>query len=449
MGYVLHHLVALLALAWILFVPGAWLDGLAARRGLWPGGDVLVRFTLGIAVWVSVLFAAATLGLLEPAPFRALALAVAGLGALWAWRRRSALRLRRPPRRALFALVPCAALAFMLGAVFLLAIRPTLEWDADTYHLTVPRLYIEHGGFRPIPLNVYSNWPLAVDLLFALGMLLDDYVTATTLHFGFGVLTALGAYLHVRRRAPGWAAVSAAAFLLGNEIVHAEMGIAYVELGVAFFFLQACMWLLASFEDPEHERGWLLLTGIACGLLAGSKHTGLFGVFAIALLYALQRLVRVPESARAAAARPRLRALVRGLRWLGVPALLFALPWYVKSWWYTGNPVYPFLYGVFGGVDWSAALSRQHAEWHASYGIGVGWKQLLELPFVVFSSRAAVHPRFFGTLEPMWSVLLPLSLASCIGRRAIAYPLLAAAVFFWLWALSSQQRSEERRVGQA
>jgi hypothetical protein len=433
MRYVLHHVGALLAFGWILFVPGVGLDALGARRGLWPGGDVLVRFVLGIGAWVVVLFAAAALGLLEPRAFQVLAALVASGGAVWAFRRRRRPRWQLPPRRALVALVPFAALLWVLGHVFLLAIRPTLEWDADTYHLTLPRLYLEAGGFRPVRLNVYSNWPLAVDLLFALGLMLDDHVTATTLHFGLGVLTALGVHRYVRRHGPPWAALAGAAFFLGTGLVQVEMGIAYVELGMAFFFLQACVWLIASFEDPAHERGWLLLTGVACGLLAGTKHTGLFGGVAIAVVYAAHHL------SRAGSAAAGVRALGRGLRDVALPAFLLALPWYVKSFWYTGNPVYPFLYEVFGGVDWSAELSRQHAAWHASYGVGSGWRQLLQLPLIVFSSRAAAHPRFFGTLEPMWTVLVPLALVLCFRRRAIAFPLLAAAVFFWLWAFSSQQ----------
>ncbi len=430
MAYVLHHLVALLALGWILFVPGAWLDGVAARRGLWPAGDLLVRFTLGIAAWAVVLFAAAALGGLAPLPFRVLAAGVALAGAAAAWRRRPRLRPRLEPRAVLVAAVPLAAFAFVLWHVFLLAIRPTLEWDADTYHLLLPRLYIEHGGFRPVPLNVYSNWPLTIDLLFALGMMLDDYVTATTLHFGLGVLTVLGVYRHVRSQAAAWAAVAAAAFFLGNEIVHLEMSIAYVELGLAFFLLQAVTWLLRSFEDPAHERGLLLLTGLACGLLAGTKHTGLFAALAIAVVYAVHHLPRT---------RPWPGALGRGLLWVALPAFALALPWYLKSLWYTGNPVYPFFYEVFGGVDWSEALSRQHADWHARYGVGRDWRKLIELPLIVFSWRAQEFPRFQGTLASMWAVLMPLSLVFSVRRHRVALPLLAAAVYFGLWAFSSQQ----------
>ena len=56
------------------------------------------------------------------------------------------------------------------------ALWPRVSWDANVYHLTVPRLYVEHGGFRRIPFNVYSNWPLNTELLFVVASLLRDYV---------------------------------------------------------------------------------------------------------------------------------------------------------------------------------------------------------------------------------------------------------------------------------
>jgi hypothetical protein len=415
----------------VFYGTGFGLDRAAARRGLWPAGDPIVRFTLGCAAWVAALFAAAAVGGFDARLFRALAAAALGLGALGLWRERDRIRTALPRGVPPVALAAALVLLGVLAVVFLLALRPELEWDADVYHLTVPRLYLEHGGFRPLKLNVYSNWPLAVDLLFGLGLLLDDHVTATTLHFGLGLLACAGIYRCVRARAPAWAALAGVAFFLADTLVRYEMTVAYVELGLAFFFLAATTFLLASFDDPAHERGWLLLTGIACGLLASTKHTGAFGVLGVALVYLVHHVC-----ASRAALRP---ALARGFLWAALPGLALLLPWYAKSYAYTGNPVYPFLWETFGGVDWSEALSQQHAAWHASYGMGPGFLRILALPFVVFSPLAAGYPRFFGTLAPVWTALVPLALFACRGRRAIALPLLAAAVFFAGWAASSQQ----------
>jgi hypothetical protein len=51
-------------------------------------------------------------------------------------------------------------------------------------------------------------------------------------------------------------------------------------------------------------------------------------------------------------------------------ALLVALPWYVKNWAFTGNPVYPFLFEVFGGKGWDSF----RAEAYSASGTGIGWR---------------------------------------------------------------------------
>jgi hypothetical protein len=51
-------------------------------------------------------------------------------------------------------------------------------------------------------------------------------------------------------------------------------------------------------------------------------------------------------------------------------ALAPASPWYVKSLLWTGNPVYPFGYGAFGGKYWSAALAAPYREHQLACGMG-------------------------------------------------------------------------------
>jgi hypothetical protein len=69
--------------------------------------------------------------------------------------------------------------------MLLLALYPSVSWDADTYHLGVPRLWLDHGGFREIPFNVYSNWPLATELLFSMDLMARGLVSSRLLHCFF------------------------------------------------------------------------------------------------------------------------------------------------------------------------------------------------------------------------------------------------------------------------
>ena len=73
--------------------------------------------------------------------------------------------------------------------LLLIALGPTRSWDAEVYHLSIPKLYVENGGFRNVDMSVYSHWPLGTELVFAAALILQDFITAKLVHFGFGLLT--------------------------------------------------------------------------------------------------------------------------------------------------------------------------------------------------------------------------------------------------------------------
>ena len=52
-----------------------------------------------------------------------------------------------------------------------------------------------------------------------------------------------------------------------------------------------------------------------------------------------------------ARARARWNAWVKALALFGGIALIVAAPWYLCNLAFTGNPVYPFAYGIFGGRE--------------------------------------------------------------------------------------------------
>jgi len=92
-----------------------------------------------------------------------------------------------------------AIFAALVLPCFVLAASPDVAWDAGVYHLTLPKLYIAHHGFRAVAMNVYSHWPLNTELLFAGAMLAKDHILATTLHWGFGILCLYGIHVSAAR----------------------------------------------------------------------------------------------------------------------------------------------------------------------------------------------------------------------------------------------------------
>ncbi|MEW5807304.1 MAG: hypothetical protein AB1756_08175 [Acidobacteriota bacterium] len=76
----------------------------------------------------------------------------------------------------------------ILVLLFFHALTPGIAWDDDVYHLNLPKLYLKNHGFLRIPYNIYSNWPMNFEMLYTLGMSVQDHVTSKLIHYGFGIL---------------------------------------------------------------------------------------------------------------------------------------------------------------------------------------------------------------------------------------------------------------------
>jgi len=429
--YLLGYLASLGATAIVVWTPGYALDLLWLRLAGHPLRG-LARWVLGLAAWQLVLFSLATVQLLTQPALAAVA-ALGLLAALLA-------RLRsveappvesKPPsgsQDATWAFLFSLPSILVLSLLFAVAADPTISQDAAVYHLTLPKLYLAHGGFRPVEMNVYSHWPLGVELLFGLALAGRDHVLAKLVHFGFGalllyVLAVAGrAFLPAERGRVAGAVAGCA--LLANGVVLFSLPLANVDLAVAFYFAAAFFFALHATQSPRPDRRSLLIAGLAAGLLAGSKLNGIGGAAVVALVMAPRLLAGG-------------RRAFAGL--FVAPVALFWLPWLSKAWAETGNPVYPFLWDRFGGPDWSPRLAEQLRAWQWGIGMGRAPLDYLLLPWRVVAAGGRGYPHFDGSLGWHWLLLVPLALLVMRRERCVRLALVAAGLFFALWALGSQQ----------
>lgn len=435
----LEYAVAFVLLALFVRLTG-WvlgqLTGWPARLG---GLCVLAEWCLALAFWIGLLFLLAAGQQLRPVTFWGavglVVLAAAGL-AIKRFRRDGRLKTELPgtssgqpwkPWHLLIALLPLC----LVLPCFFVDILPWVAWDADVYHLTVPKLYLAQGGFRPIALNVYSNWPLNVELLFAGAMLAKDYVLATLMHFGFGLLSLHALWVGCREAQRPAAAWLALPLFLANPVIFAEMSRANIDLAYVFFFLAGLLFVLRALQHGDDRHVALFLAGLCGGLLAGVKVNGCVGSALLGGLFLVQLPFR-PRGTRWA----ELRAL---LRWFVLPVLVLSIPWLIKAAWFTGNPVYPFLYGWLGGSDWNAALGAQFQGWQQAMGMGRGVVDYLLLPLRVILKGGAGYDHFDGQLAPLWIVVLPVAVFFGLGDRFTRRCLGVAGAYFLVWSFSSQQ----------
>lgn len=442
MLYVLHHLAAAVSVFVAVAFAGDVLRWAFLRHADLGRLDAIASRILGLAFWVAALFALAATGFLALGPIVGLAMgcAVAKL-----------VVIRQASRNPLVSegsimTTPGTRRAAMLGfgivtsgiviPLLLLCVGPTVSWDADVYHLTLPRIFLEAGGFVTLPSLVYQHWPLGTELLYGMAMAIADYPAAKVVHFGFGLLVLQMVFQAIFRRtsrrlgdlgalALGWAAV---ALLLANDVFVFEMRVAYVELMQAVLLLGAVL-VLDRATRIEKPLPLVALAGVACGLIAGTKVTGLMWALPVALVYV--GAVRRHDSP--------MRHGPRAALAFGLPIALLWLPWSIKVWAATGDPLYPMLWSTLGGPWWDADIAARFTAWQRGIGMGRELIDYLLLPVRVILEGGPGYDRFDGSLTPAWLVAAPLAALGAWRDRLARHAVLVAGGGFVLWAASSQQ----------
>ncbi|MBN1460537.1 MAG: hypothetical protein JXA57_13470, partial [Armatimonadetes bacterium] len=122
-----------------------------------------------------------------------------------------------------------------------------------------------------------------------------------------------------------------------------------------------------------------------------------------------------------------------------------AAPWYVKSFVWTGNPVYPFFYEVFDGRYWTAERAQLYTAAQQEFGLGKGPLDFVALPWTLtmrsqqfFDQPDKLRPfnMYVLVFGPLLLALLPAVLVTGPlgrpGRLCLWFALLFTAIWFIL-----------------
>lgn len=369
-----------------------------------------------------------------------------------------------PKRHAARWLTPWAAwIALPTLAAFALAaaIPPGLLWstefggyDALSYHLQVPREWLQLGAAVPLRHNVYSAFPGFVESatlsLFAMGQWTDVRalgVSAQMLHVLLAISAAwiTGATAGSCARAAGASATFAHAFTWGFVIGIPWMlvtgSLAYNEMGMLVGFAGALLaWQCRDATGASSSaNNWRVGTavGLTVGAAVGSKLTAVGMVAVPVVAWTL-----LAPGARTAS----------WLRSAGVAALCataLLLPWMIRNAATTsvtgGNPFFPFASAVFGSGWWDAGQAERFASGHgASGGLVDRLREFWQQGLVYGLGR----PPNLDPWLPQWSVAWWIALASAAvlvvrkrGRLALAaFAMLLAQIAFWMFATHMKSR---------
>ncbi len=355
-------------------VAAVWITGIALGLGLagltWllpEDRPFLERIILGIGIGFGMLglivFLFGLIGLLNQTAIYTLAIILTGVALVSI---RNQISQRNLVSEFSMPSIPITLYLILTMTITLtIALLPPTDWDGLFYHLTGPKLYIAQGqiiGGIDIP---HLNFPFLFEMLFMFAMMIRGDVTAKLLHFVFIPLLMGLVYLFSRqhlRLKNSWHAVL---FLCSMPMIFTLGRWAYNDLALAFYAVSALYVMLINpdrfLKTCQGSVRRLILSGILCGLAMSLKYTS------VVILVTLMGILFFGESKKF--------NFFQKLTFL-ISAMLVSLPWYLKSWWLTGNPVYPF---VFGGTFWDEFRSLAYS----GRGTGIGFDiiELITLPY--------------------------------------------------------------------
>jgi hypothetical protein len=332
------------------------------------------------------------------------------------------------------------ALVLYLVAVFLITFVLTLappngaDYDSLTYHLAAPAQYLRFGRIVDLPYDHHTYFPFTMEMLFLFGLALQGPVLAKLFHWLMLPLCCFALVAMGRRHLTTRAGLFGAALFASIPLVQSEATTAYVDLGFTAFVLLAFLcfanWL-SSHDGEENsnvtnDSWWLASSGAFCGFAIGTKYLG-FLTFGWLGLWALGTMIR------------RRNFQVKPLLLFAVFAIVLGGGWYVRNWLWTGNPVFPFAYEIFGGRGWTAQMAADYTRDQAVYGFGRSPSDWLWLPWRF--SMTPLNTLFMTTQglavvpQPFWPVsdvvldngltgrfeVAPLMLVSIVGPALLAF----------------------------
>jgi len=301
--------------------------------------------------------------------------------------------------------------------IIILGSVPPISRDALIHHLTIPKMYLHHGGIYEIPSMHFSYFPMNLDLLYILPLYFKKAFAAKYVHFLFALLTAGLLYRYLKKRLGHVYGLTGALFFLTIPVIVKLSVTVYVDLGL-IFFSWACLYFFLEWYDSRFNHRFLIFSAISCGLALGTKYNALILLLIMSamvpLAYSLKRNKTISENERGQRYRNSFKGIMLGILFLLVALLLFS-PWMLRNMVWKQNPIYPLYNGLFNppvhneSVDSTKEKSPpKNAFWMRRHVYKESFAQTLLIPVRMFYQGRDDNPRYFDGKLNVFLLLLPL-----------------------------------------
>lgn len=342
-----------------------------------------------------------------------------------------------------------ALLLFVLGAQFLMSLKPEVSADGIAVHLVVPmHVAVHHGWHFDVSQISWAVTPMTGEWCYTTLYLLGGEFAAKLLPFEFLVLSCILIVLLSRRLVSLPVSLLIAAVYAATPVVQLITGAMFVDMIWATFLFGAASLIL--YWTESRAPAVLPLSGILLGAAMATKF--------IAVAFLAPCLMWVFFNCfgwKRGIDRKSLAALLGAIVLCGI----IASPPYVTAWVKTGNPVFPYYNDVFRSPyygtnsNWTDGRWKIPFSWHAPFdvtfrssrflesqngAIGVSWIFLILL-FLTAPRSMFTRPVVAALLVGAFVFIYTFSRASYLRYLVPAFPLLLFGFASYLRALQKEQ----------
>jgi hypothetical protein len=317
-----------------------------------------------------------------------------------------------------------ASVAFVCFGVSLpvwaLPLYPPTAFDATMYFLTSAKLFANGHRLVVTPYLRFGVLTQLNEMLFTLALILYDDIAAQLVQFLMLIVLMMALIGFGRRcfsRQSGWWAAS---ILVANPIVLWAGATAYLEIAIMLFSTMAA-YAFWNWYKTGSDR-WLLLSGAFCGFAASTKYPGLFvplflGIVSI-FIAVRRRRYSIPFILAAA-------------------TFATGVPWYLRNFYYTRNPVFPFLPQIFG-YSWFTRqdLEGLLADMHL-HGVGRNVTALLWIPWHLTFNQDVFLSEYLH-LSQIYFYCLPIVVFFVFKDSRVRQLISGVLAFTFFWFYSAQ-----------
>jgi 4-amino-4-deoxy-L-arabinose transferase-like glycosyltransferase len=322
--------------------------------------------------------------------------------------------------------IPIISLWIVLVVLFALtliqALSPPWDYDGLAYHLQGPKLFLEQGRITPLWENWETFYPSTIEMLFSVGLSFGSEAYPKLINLSFAVLLALATYSLGRKIAGKSTASLSVLILVSIPIFPIWASAGYIDIAWAFFELLNIS-VLFIWRETRQDK-WLVLAGLMAGLAAGTKYLALGG-FVVSGCWILFYSWKL--------------GINKTFRWgliYGTAVLTACFPWYLKNWFWTGNPLYPFFFTT------ALLPAERMSLWFAyvqNFGAGKGIADYFLLPVTIYTQYLKFGT-FMGSIEIPSFVFPVILFYPWVKKNQWTNGLMMFTILrFAAWSLGSQQ----------